>query len=234
MTTTDENNNRPSKILRGIALTLMSTTVLFTIIGGAGTVCIAIGAENYDNLKMLVPYKWLYQIFVVIKFTIGFWGLHVVYTLFKGREKAYRNAMIVLSIGLLVAIAQMITSQILRGKTLPVDIRFYITLVTILVFLIIRIPYIWSKVDLTWSKKGGSKKIVAGTSLLLSGIITITTPIWAANSHITADGYNLVNVLSVPLLYGGLSLIALGFGSLLYESIALYKQKTTDRIKATS
>ena len=232
--TTIDYNKRPSKMLRGIALTLMSITVVFTIIGGAGTVCIALGAENYDNLKMLVPYKWLYQIFVVVKFTIGFWGLHVVYTLFKGREKAYRNAMIVLTIGLLVAIAQMITSQILRGKTLPVDIRFYITLVTILVFLIIRLPSVWPKVDFTWSKKSGSKKAVAGISMLLSGIITITTPIWATNSHITADGYNLVNVLATPLLFGGLSLIILGVGTITYELKDLFKQKVVNKIKVPS
>lgn len=234
MDTLDENSNDPSKILRGIALTLMSITVVFTIIGGAGTVCIAIGAENYDSLRMLVPYKWLYQIFVVIKFTIGFWGLYVVYTLFKGREKAYRNAMIILSIGLLVAIAQMVTSQILRGKTLPVDIRFYVTLITIIVFLIIRIPSVWSKVDFTWSKKGDSKITVVGTSMLLSGIITITTPIWAANSHITSEGYNLVNVLAVPLLYGGLSLIVLGIGTLLYASKILHKHKRANNAQITS
>ena len=218
--------NRPSRILRGIALTLMIITVLLTIIGAVGTVCIAIGAENYKGMEALVPYKWLYKIFVIIKFIVGFWGIQVVYTLFKGREKAYRNSLIVLIIGLLVAAAQMTTSHFLRGSTMPVDMRFYVTLVTLIVFLIIRIPSIWPKVDFTWSKKNnGSKTTVAGTAMIISGIITVTTPIWASPSHITPEGYNLVNEIAGPLLYGGLSLIILGIAALLYSVIILHKKE---------
>ncbi|MEN8191958.1 MAG: hypothetical protein ABFS12_04020 [Bacteroidota bacterium] len=234
MTSENMNKNRPSRILRGVALTLMSITVLLTIIGAVGTVCIAIGAENYDGMEALVPYKWLYQIFVLIKFTVGFWGLYVIFTLFKGREKAYRNALIVLSIGLFVAIAQMTTSHILRGKTMPVDMRFYVTLITLIVFLIIRIPSIWPKVDFTWSRKGGSKKTIAGSAMLLSGIITITTPIWAVSSHITPEGYNLVNELAVPLLYGGLSLVIFGVATLFYGSeIFRYRRVIHEEILKT-
>ena len=44
---TDENRRRPSKILRGIAVTLMGITVAITLLAGVGTTCVAIGAENY-------------------------------------------------------------------------------------------------------------------------------------------------------------------------------------------
>ncbi len=220
---------RPSRILRGIALTLMIITVLLTIIGAVGTVCIAIGAENYKGMEALVPYKWLYKIFVLIKFVIGFWGLHVIYTLFKGREKAYRNSLIVLIIGLLVAAAQMTTSHFLRGKTLPVDIRFYVTLITLIIFLIIRIPSIWKKVDFTWSKKNGSKLTIAGIAMILSGFVTLTTPFWASASHITPDGYNLVNEIAAPLFYGGLSFIILGTIILLYIFTPLYKNNYNNK-----
>ena len=231
---TIDNKPRPSKTLRGIALTLMSITVSLTILGASGTVCIAIGAENYKGMEALIPFKWLYQIFVVIKFAVGFWGIHVLYALFKGREKAYRNALIVLIIGLLVAAAQMTTSQILRGKTMPVDMRFYVTLITLLVFILIKHPSIWSKVDFTWSKSSSSKKSVIGISMLLSGIITITTPIWAISSHITPDGYNLVNVLAVPLFYVGTSLIVLGLGTIIIASGVFSKQKRKEGSKILS
>lgn len=234
MITEAKGQNRPSRILRGIALTLMILTVLLTIIGAIGTVCIAMSAENYESLKMLAPYKWLYKIFVLIKFAVSFWGFHVIYTLFKGREKAYRNSLIVLSIGLLVASAQMITSHLLKGSTMPVDVRFYVTLITLAIFLIIGHPSIWPKVDFTWSRKGGEKTIVAGTSMLLSGIITVTTPIWASASHITPDGYNLVNQLAFPLFYGGLSLVILGVTVLLYISGIFNKKKVLSKTDSLS
>jgi len=230
----NENNIRPSKILRGIALTLFSITVLFTIIGGAGTVCIAVGAENYENLKMLAPYKWLYQIFVVVKFAIGFWGLHIIYTLFKGRKKAYRNALIILIIGLLVASAQMITSEILRGKTMPVDIRFYITLITLIFFLIVKHPSIWARVDFTLFRKDKSKVTVAGSTMLIAGLITITTPIWASSSHITSTGFNLVNVLAVPLFYSGIALFLFGVSTLVYSARKVLKQVKLDKVESTT
>ena len=234
METQDEMKKRPSRILRGIALVLMSLTVLMTIIGASGTYCIAFNAENFESVKILVPYKWLYKIFVFVKFGIGFWGIYVIFTLFKGREKAYRNALIVLIVGVLVAAAQMTTSHLLKGSTMPVDVRFYLTLFTLIIFLLIKHPAIWSKVDFTWSRKGESKKTVAGVSMLLSGIVTITTPIWAVSSHITPEGYNLVNVLEVPLRYGGASLIVLGIGTLLLASGVLQKEKVGDEVKSTS
>ena len=234
MTEEGIKKNRPSRILRGIALTLMIITVLLTIIGAVGTVCIAIGAENYKGMEALVPYKWLYKIFVIIKFIVGIWGIHVIHTPFKGREKAYRNSLIVLIIGLLVAAAQMTTSHFIRGKTMPVDMRFYVTLVTLIVFLIIRIPSIWPKVDFTWSKENGSKSTVAGTAMIISGIITVTTPIWASSSHITPDGYNLVNEIAGPLLYGGISFIILGITVLLYSFRISYRQKLLNTRKQIS
>ena len=66
MVVNEEKNKRSSKSLRGIALTLMSITVLLTILGASGTVCIAIGAENYKGMEAIVPYKWLYQIAIEI------------------------------------------------------------------------------------------------------------------------------------------------------------------------
>lgn len=227
----DEKKKRPSRILRGIALTLMTITLLLTIIGASGTVCLAFGAENYKGYEALIPFKWLYQIFVYIKFAIGFWGIYVIYTLFKGREKAYRNALIILIVGVLVAATQMTTSHLLKGSTMPVDVRFYLTLFTLIIFLLIKHPAIWSKVDFTWSRKGESKKTVAGVSMLLSGIITVTTPIWAVSSHITPDGYNLVNVLAVPLLYGGASLIVLGIGTLILASGVFQQEKVWDEVR---
>ena len=54
---TDQNRRGPSKILRGIAVTLMGIAVAITLLAGVGTTCVAIGAENYESMAALVPYK---------------------------------------------------------------------------------------------------------------------------------------------------------------------------------
>jgi hypothetical protein len=211
------------KVLRGFAIALFGITILLTIIGGAGTVCLAFNAENFEGFEALVPYKWLYQIFVYIKFIIGFIGIYTTYALIKGRKTSYRNAVILLISGVLVAAAQMITSHIVRGKTLPVDMRFYVTLFTLIIFLIIRTKSIWSKIDFFKEKSVSSQSTIISSAMVVMGIITLTTPIWAQSSHITPSGENLVNVLAIPLMFVGTSLIVGGIAILFY-SIKKMKQ----------
>ena len=54
-----------AKALRGVAITLMGLTLVFTLLGGVGTTCVALGAEKYDSMALLVPYKPLYQVWGV-------------------------------------------------------------------------------------------------------------------------------------------------------------------------
>ena len=51
---TGQNGHRPSKVLRGVAITPMGITVAFTLLGGAGTTCVAFGAEKYESMAALV------------------------------------------------------------------------------------------------------------------------------------------------------------------------------------
>ena len=60
-----------AKALRGVAITLMGLTLVFTLLGGVGTTCVALGAEKYDSMALLVPYKPLYQVLVVVSLTVG-------------------------------------------------------------------------------------------------------------------------------------------------------------------
>jgi len=54
---TEQNKHRPSKVLRGIVIALFGLTVTFTLLGAVGTTCVAFGAEKYDSMIPLVPYK---------------------------------------------------------------------------------------------------------------------------------------------------------------------------------
>ena len=61
---TEQREPRPSKILRGVAVTLMDITVVVTLLAGAGTTCVAFAAEKFGSMAGLVPYKPLYIAFV--------------------------------------------------------------------------------------------------------------------------------------------------------------------------
>lgn len=208
-----------SKILRGIVVTLMGLAVVFTLLGGAGTTCVAFGAENYDSMVSLVPYKPLYQALVVISLAVGIWGIPVTVSLVRGGAKAYRNAVLVLLIGALSAGIQMVVSQRVRGTSAPVNMRFYITAFTLVVFLLLRLPPLWKRLDFTQSMKGGgSKAASAGTALIVCATITLTTPIWVGPTHMSPTGYNWVNVLQVPLATAGWAMMLAGT-ALLFVSL---------------
>ena len=59
------------KVLRWVGIILMGLTAAFTIMGGAGTTCVALAAENYDSMVEIAPYKWLYVIFVIATIAAG-------------------------------------------------------------------------------------------------------------------------------------------------------------------
>ena len=207
---TDQNRRRPSKILRGIAVTLMGITVAITLLAGIGTTCVAIGAENYGSMAALVPYKPLYQALVIISLAVGIWGIPVTVSLVRGGEKVHRNALLVLLLGAISAGIQMGVSQAVRGASAPVNMRFFLTLFTLVVFLLLRLPPVWQRVDFTQPMKGGSTGASAGTALIVCGIITLTTPLWAGPTHLSPMGDNWVNVLQMPLTVSGSGMLLAG------------------------
>lgn len=211
---TDQNRRRPSKILRGIAVTLLGITVAITLLAGIGTTCVAIGAENYGSMAVLVPYKPLYQALVVISVVVGIWGIPVTVSLVRGGEKVYRNALLVLLLGAISAGIQMGVSQSVRGASAPVNMRFFLTLFTLAVFLLLRLPPVWRRVDFAQPQKGGSTGALAGTALIVCGTITLTTPLWAGPTHLSPMGDNWVNVLQTPLMVSGSGMLLAG-GALL-------------------
>ena len=208
------NGNRKksqSKVLRGIVITLLSLAVLITLLSAGGTICVAFGAEKFEKMASLIPYKPLYQAFVVIGLGTGIWGIAVIRSIFRGGPKVYRNALLVLIIGAVSAGIQMTVSQMVRGNSAPVNVRFYITLFTLAVFLLLRMPPARNRIDFTQPGKGGSSaKASAATALFMCGIITLTTRLWTGTTHITSSGYNWINGFELPLNVAGLSMIIAG------------------------
>jgi len=203
-------NKKPLPALRVIAVILMGLTVLFTLMAGAGTTCVAFAAEKFGSMAVLVPYKWLYQLFVVVSLATGVWGIPVLISLVRGGAKAYRNAMIVLVIGAVTSGVHMSVSQAVRGASAPANMRFYITAFTLFIFLLLRLPPLWARIDFTQSMKSGAKKAAGGAALIVCGMVLLTTYFWTAPTHLAI----WIDVLRGPILAGGWGMLLAGSGLL--------------------
>lgn len=201
------------KALRITGIVFMSLTAFFTLMGGAGTTCVALGAENYDSMTAIAPYKWLYVLFVLSTIAIGVMMVRAVILLIQGRSNAYRYSLISMALGIVIGGIHMLVSRSLRGSSMPVDAVVYTTLLTLIIFLLFRIPPVWKKVN--FDKAARESEMMgppaAAISLLLTGLLTLTVQYWAGPSH-TFDGANWADAwhLSMNLLGWGLALSGAG------------------------
>ncbi len=136
-----------AKVLRFVGILFMSLTAAFTVMGGVGTSCAALFPTKWDSMAPLAPFQWLYILYVLVTTAIGVLGIRAVIALVKGRKGAYKSALIALVLGLVVGVIHILTSRALRGSSMPVDAVVYITVLTLVIFLIFRIPAIWAGVD---------------------------------------------------------------------------------------
>ena len=205
------------KTLRFIGILLMGITALFTIAGGLGTTCVALNPTGFgESMAPVAPFQWLYIIFVVVTTAIGVMAARAVFLLAKGRPNSYRYSITALVLGITVGVIHMLVSRALRGKSMPVDGVVYTTVLTLIVLLLFRIPRIWQGVDYT---SGGSDDktgpTAAATTLLVTGILTLTVQYWAGPTH-TWEGTNWAAafevtriLLGLGQLLGGIALLAL-------------------------
>jgi hypothetical protein len=198
--------------LRIIGIILMALTVAFNLLGGIGTACVALNPTGWSpSMAKLAPYQWLYILLMIVAAATAIWGIVVTIALARGTSgHAYRDALIVLMISALAAGIQTFVSQALRGKGAPQNIRFYLTLFTLAVMLLFRLPPIWKRI--AGFRRGGPGDFAtpAGLAAFAGGLVVLTTPLWASSTHIGPDGANWVNVLRMPLLAGGAMLMVFG------------------------
>ncbi len=198
------------KALRIAAIILFGLTVVFSLLGGIGTSCVALGAEKYASMRALVPFKWLYLIFVVLTIAASLYGIRALIGLVKNRLAAYKEALWALLACLLLAVAQVVASRLLRGKSMPNDMRVYISLLTLIVFLLLRIPRLWSQAGMG-NPGGDAGSLAAGASLFIGGVVVLTVQWWAGATH-TWEGVNFADVWHWQMAVLGWGLVV---GSLL-------------------
>jgi hypothetical protein len=196
------------KILRFIGIVLMALTGGFTLLGGIGTSCAALFPTRWESMSALASFQWLYILFVLSGIAIGVWGIWATVKLIRGTTDAYRMSLYSLIAGVVIGGFHIYMSRMLRGKSMPVDAVVYMTILTLAVFLILRIPLIWQGANF---EKGDSQsnRIAGGAAAILLGLMTLTIQYTMGPTH-TWNGVNYADAFNLLLTGVGIGLLFLG------------------------
>lgn len=199
-----------AKFLRFIGIVLMGLTGGFTLLGGIGTSCAALFPTRYESMAALAPFQWLYILFVITGIAIGLWGIRATIKLVRGSSDSYKMSLRALIAGTLIGGLHIYMSQMLRGKSMPVDAVVYTTVFTLAIFLLFRIPFIWQGVNF---EKGNTKGNLpaGGAAAILLGIMTLTIQYTMGTTH-TWGGVNYADAFNTAMTLIGLGLLFLGAG----------------------
>ena len=213
-------HNKSAWVWRGALALLIGASTVMTILGAVGTACLAWNGNLYppQAFGWIIPHMPTYQVLVYVSLAAGIALAVVTYALARGDKWFYIGALIFLVIAGGAAAFQMYLTSSLKKisffATAPTNVRFYITALTLLVLLIVRIPGVWNKTGLGNPGNGkGNFTAPIGLVLLLTGFLLLTTPMWASPEHVM-DGVNYVLVLAVPLVVNGAAMMLGGAGLL--------------------
>ena len=219
-------NDRTGKVLRTLGIIFFGLATLMNLLGGIGTSCAAFFTKQYPPYWALIKedMQWLYQGLVITTVILGIVGIWVTVQLVKGKKTAFRNALVVLVFGTILAGIQYYYSMQLFGKAAPANVKFFSNAFTLILFLVYLIPGIRERVN--FSNNGGStdKDTAGGLAAIVVGIILLTTPIWAGPSH-TYLGENWVNLLQTPLYICGILITGGGIALLMRVAIDIIRQE---------
>ena len=158
------------------------------------------------------------MIFVITTIAAGLAMARAVVMLVKWKPNAYRDTIISLVAGTLIGVIHMVVSRSLRGSSMPVDAVVYTTILTLIVFLIFKIPGIWAKVDYT-KASDGDKQSAGGGAAIVSGLLAFTIQYWMAGTHTMNDGINYGDAFHALMTMFGWGLVLGGIGLIIYTKI---------------
>lgn len=198
-----------SRILRFIAIVLLAMTSAFHLMGGIGTSCVALFAEKWSSMAALVPYKWLYILFVLVTTVVSIYAIKATVDFAKGKPGSYHFAVMILIVALAISAAHMAASEILRGSSAPASMRVYLNILTLVVFVALR-KSIQPGVSKQDAAAGGRKNASAGAAFIVMGTAILSVPGWAGASHTWTDGINYANLWNGTVSTAAWVLVAAG------------------------
>jgi hypothetical protein len=210
------------KFLRFIGILFMGITSVVTIVGGAGTTCVALNPGNYGpKFAPIADFQWLYILYVLIGIALGIMGIRATIGLIKGKENAERYSLIVLVAGVVVGAIHMFTSRALRGSSMPVDGIVYITALTLVIFLLFKLPKV-REMSLFQKDHSDDSSAAGGMTSIVAAALVLSVQMWAQPTHMV-DGINLANAFHNTLLWIGSGLLLTGI--LLLAKALLFRQE---------
>jgi hypothetical protein len=218
------------KTLRFIGIVLMALTGGFTLLGGIGTTCAALFPTRWDSMAPLAPFQWLYILFVLTGIFLGVWGIQATVKLVRGKPDAYKTSLQVLIAGAAIGGIHIYISRLLRGKSMPVDAVVYTTVLTLVIFLLLRIPFLWQGANF---EKGDAKsnRMAGGAAAILLGLLTLTIQFTMGSTH-TWNSVNYADAFNTTMTITGIGLLLFGMGLLVgvkrFEGMAS-RLKTRER-----
>lgn len=219
--------DKTGKIIRTIAIILLGITAAMNLLGGGGTSCVAFSNNVGYRIafKELMDIRWLYQALVVTTVIVGIFGIWATTRLVRGGSSVFRNALIVLLVGTVLGGIHYFASMELRGKATPANVKFYLNLFTLLVFLALSLPGVRRRIDFSSGGGGRAEKTAStGMAAIVIGVIILTVFEWAAPSH-TLGGENWVYVFYTPLMISGTAFLAGGLGALIWSVVSTVNPK---------
>lgn len=210
------------RILRIVAIIFMGLTGAMNVLGGIGTVCAAFLTKQFPPMWALLDYQWLYQTLMIVTILIGLAGVWATIRLAKGGETVYRDAIIVLVVGTAVGAVHYFASMALRGKAAPANVKLYLNILTLLLFLMLKLPGIRDRVDFGRPTDAGVGQTAAGLTAIIVGLVVLTTSVWVGDSHLY-EGVNWTHVLGEFLAGSGLALV--GMGGLILSQLGIKRLK---------
>jgi hypothetical protein len=215
------------RILKVVGIIFMGLTGAMNLLGGIGTVCAAFLTENFPSMMALWDYRWLYQSLMIVTILVGLGGIWVTIRLAKGGDNVYRNALILLVTGTVVGAVHYYASMALRGSAAPANMKLYINILTLLLFLALKIPGISERVNFDRSADNTVGKTAAGLTAIMIGMLVISTSLWVGNSHVF-EGVNWTHVLKEFLAGSGLASIGIGVGTMAAPAVkAVFVKRAT-------
>jgi hypothetical protein len=218
-----------AKTIRTVAIVFMGLTAAMNLLGGIGTVCAAFLTKRFPPMWDFFDYQLRYQILMIVTIIIGILCVWATMGLVRGGKNAYRNALVLLIVGTVVGGIQFFSSLAIRGSATPANIKFFTNAITLLIFLLIKLPGIHERVDFSQPGGGPTEATSSGLTATVVGSILLTTPIWVGSSHIF-QGNNWVHVLRVPLILGGTVFMLGGLGRMLWFALNGISQRSREWI----
>ncbi len=208
-----------AKFLRFIGILFMGLTSLI-LLSGVGTTCVALDPTQYEGYEAIAKFQWLYILYVLAFVAFGIMGARATVQLVRGKKNAYRDALVVLVLSLVVGIIHMLTSRALRenGSSMPLDFIVYAIVLTLVIFLLFSFPKVKQMIGFEENDNNG-KNAAGGMTAIVAGLLFLSVHMWAGPTHIF-DGVNLADAFHTQMMTGGGILFIIGFVMLVRAALS--------------